>query len=598
MVGDVVHQVEVQVLILLLVASLVGMLARRSRVPYTLALVVAGLGISFVHLPALSDVALTPELLLLLFLPPLLFEAAYHLPFDDLRKNRVHIFYLAIIGVLVATTFTAVLAYAGIHGSGLLSTLGWTEALLFAAVISATDPISVLALFKEMGAPKRLYQVVEGESLINDGMAVVVFVILGAVLGVTSVHGQAPVLEDAHDIAVFAVISFTRISLGGLGVGAAIGALASVLTRQVDDHLIEITLTTLVAWGSFLLAEQLHVSGVLSTVAAGIMMGSFGKYFGMSPSTRMAVQDFWEYMGFLSNSFIFLLIGIELEPSALLRHAPVIAVGFLAVVVARAIVIYGGLPIADRLAAVALPRSWRHILVWGGLRGSLSMVLVLGLPADFPGRSLLIDLVFGVVAVSLFLQGLTMAPLMKKLGLRHTSGLATSRDYERARGRDLAFRQVLNEADRMLEQGLLDELTHGWLRGWYQQAGDRSRREARKLAGTSAEPERLLEGARTLATIEKEAIERAVRSGVISEGSGTELMTELDRRLDGLDRAAGEGEPELLAAMAQLYPVRKPPPASEEARPPDSCPPESGVADSDVTARAAREASPPPSQPD
>ena len=222
---------------------------------------------------------------------------------------------------------------------------------------------------------------------------------------------------------MFAVITFVKTAIGGILAGAAIGGLASVMTRQIDDHLIEVTLTTLVAWGSFLVAEELHVSGVLSTVSAGIFMGSFGKQFGMSASTRLAVQDFWQYMGFLSNSFIFLLIGLELDPGALVQHAPAVMLAFIAVLIARAMLIYGGIPLIDRLST-PLPSRWRHVLVWGGLRGSLSMVLILGLPSDFTGRSFLINLVFGVVSVSLFLQGLTMAPLMKRLGV--TPGNASS----------------------------------------------------------------------------------------------------------------------------------------------------------------------------
>ena len=411
-----VEHVEVQVLILLLIASLVGMIARRIRLPYTLALVLAGLALSFLRLEVLQDLSLTPELLLLLFLPPLLFEAAYHLPFEELRRNAPHIAYLAVPGVLVSVGLTAVASFGLLGASGILPGFDWPLAFLFASVIVATDPISVLALFKEMGAPKRLYQIVEGESLINDGVAVVIFAIVAAALGIDSGHGHAPEIHGTRDLVVFAVTSFVQTGIGGVLVGASIGALVSVVTRQVDDHLIEITLTTLVAWGSFLVAEQLHVSGVLSTVAAGILMGSFGKRFGMTASTRFAVHDFWEYMGFVANSFIFQLIGLELDPSVFWVNALAVTLAFAATCAARAVVVHAGVPFIDRFSA-PLPKAWRHVLVWGGLRGSLSMVLVLGLPTSFPGRSLLLTLVFGVVSVSLFLQGLTVGPLLRRLGV-------------------------------------------------------------------------------------------------------------------------------------------------------------------------------------
>jgi len=550
-----IHHVEVQVLVILLIASVVGIAARRLQQPYTLALVLAGLALSFVELETLKDVALTPELLLLLFLPPLLFEAAYHLPLEDVRKNLVHILFLAVFGVVVGVGLAAALAYGLIHSTGLAPEFNWAHAFLFAATLAATDPISVLALFKEIGAPKRLYQIVEGESLINDGVAVVIFSIVGTVIGLPLAHGGGgghAELHGAQDIAVFAIIAFVKTGFGGLLIGAAIGGLASVTTRSIDDHLIEITLTTLVAWGSFLVAEELGASGVLSTVAAGVVMGSFGSRYGMSASTRIAVVDFWEYMGFVSNSFIFLLVGLELEPSVLFADAGVVVVGFVVLLIARSTLVYFGIPIVDRFTA-PLPRSWRHVLVWGGLRGSLSMVLILGIPMEFPGRHLLVNLVFGVVAISLFLQGLTMGPLMRKLGVQGGKGLAMTQEYELARGRALAYRQVVNEADRLKEEGLIDAATYDRLRGWYAEHHEHAQQKARDLAGDTARPEWLLEGAKTLATIEKEALDHAVRAGVISENAGAEMLDQLDRRLDGLDRASHESEKALLEAFADLY---------------------------------------------
>ncbi len=549
-----VHHIEVQVLILLLIASFVGMIARRLKVPYTLALVVAGLGLGFLKLEPLRGVALTQELLMLLFLPPLLFEAAYHLPFKDVRKNAAHIVFLAVFGVFFCVAVTAVLTYAGLAGFGLMTSLTWGHAFLFGAVIAATDPISVLALFKEVGAPKRLYQLVEGESLVNDGVAVVLFLIISVVLGLPDLHGKHPALSGAQHIITFAVVTFFKTGVGGLLVGAAAGALASVITRQIDDHLIEITITTIVAWGSFLVAEQLHVSGVLSTVAAGVMMGSFGKHYGMSASTRVAVQDFWQYLGFVSNSFIFLLIGLELTPSALVKYGPLIGVGFVAVVGARALLIYGGMPLLDRIA-VPVPSRWRHVMVWGGLRGSLSMVLVLGLPSSFAGRTELVHLVFGVVGASLFLQGLTVAPLMRWLKVIGDGGVATSRHYELARGRAIAARRVLVEADRLVHEGLLDEASHARLRVHYERRHQESREAARMLAGDSAQPERLLEASRTLSLVEQEAIAHTAHAGVVSESVAAELLAEIDARTDGLDRAAHEDEQTLLEAVDAAYPA-------------------------------------------
>ena len=550
-----IHHLEAQVLLLLLIASLVGMGARRLKLPYTLALVLAGLALGFVHLETLHGISLTPELLLLLFLPPLLFEAAFHLHVTEFRKNLVHILFLAGPGVLVAVCCTAALAYAGINLTGLEPEFGWAAAFLFASVISATDPISVLALFKELGAPRRLYLLVEGESLVNDGIAVVVFGVILAILGLPDMHGVETVLEGTGEIIRYATLTVIKSAVGGALIGALIGGIMSVLARQIDDHLIEITLTSVVAWGSFLVAEQLHVSGVLSTVTAGMVVGSYGSHYGMSPTTRLAVHDFWEYMGFLSNSFIFLLIGLELDSSSLLSSLPAIATAFIAVVAARAIVVHSSVPLMNRFTR-PIPMAWRHVMVWGGLRGSLSMVLILGLPADFGARGLLVDIVFGVVAASLFLQGLTMAPLMSKLGVAGTA-VGDDLDYESARGEALASAHVLHHVGELLHDGILDEATHKRLVAWYEVRRGTARARARDLAGETARPERLLEGARALAAVEREALRHAGKIGVLTGDTVRSLLMALDERIQSLDHAAHEGEAQLLSALDEHYPEGK-----------------------------------------
>jgi len=550
-----IHHVEVQVLVLLLVAAFVGMGAHRFRLPYTLALVVAGLALGVLDLGILHDVELNAELLLLLLLPALLFEAAFHIELEEFRRNLVPIFTLAVPGVMLAASATAALAYLALGVTGLVPDFSWREAWLFAAVISATDPVSVLALFRQFGVPKRLYLVVEGESLLNDGVAVVLFVVVSAAYGV-STTGRT--MDADASLLSFGLETFLVMGVGGSLIGAALGGVFTLVTRTIDDHLIETTLTTLLAYGSFLIAEQAHCSGVLSTVFAGIVAGSYGARLGMTASTRNAVEDFWEYMAFLANSFIFLLVGLELVPIDLLREMPAVVLAFVAVGSARAMVVYIGVPISNRFSR-PLPRAWTHVMVWGGLRGSLSMVLILTLPASFPGRAMLVTLVFGVVGVSLFVQGLTMGPLLRRLGL--LEGKQRHDDYERARAIGIMSRRALDELDALARDGVVEPTVVERLRAWYLQRSAQADRTAGEALGAGRFSQQVAETLRRLAEVERRGIREATQAAVIDVDIAERLDRELVMRLAALDEAQGSTAAALDAAIDDLIRDVAPPPA-------------------------------------
>ena len=536
------HHAAIQILLLLLIGSLVGIFARRFKVPYTLLLVVAGIALGFVHLEELEAFELSAEVLFTFLLPALLFEAAFHLQLSDFNKNKLPILTLAVPGVVVAVAVTAVVAKLLIGDTGLRPDFGWAHAALFAAVIAATDPISVLALFKELGVTKRLYLLVEGESLVNDGVAVVLFIIVAAVFGVEVAHGGHHALHGAGEIILYGLKTF--VWMGGVGVfiGAVGGVAVTTLMRQFDDHLVEITLTTVVAYGSFLLAEELHASGVLATVAAGIVTGSFGTRYGMTARTRIAVEDFWEYMAFAANTFVFLLVGLQLEITALLQDALPIVCGFVAMLVGRAVAVYGLLPVS-RFEAQPVPMKWGHVMVWGGLKGSLSMVLILGISQDFAGNELLIRLVFGAVSASLFLQGLTIGPLLAYLGLSGSKN-KDAVAFESERARVLSATHALHTLEELIREGLVDEATSERVRDWYQERRNAAAGRARALAvdGLNDAAQRVLELARQLADVERDAIRHAVRSGVIASEAGDDALLELDERVEALRNAKSDND--------------------------------------------------------
>ncbi len=447
--------VENTLFVLLIVASVVALAARRLRVPYTVALVVVGLGLG--TLPAeitwidLDAVRLTPELLFNVFLPVLLFEAAFHLSWTKFRANLRAILLLAVPGVLAAVGLGGFFAYELEPLADVSVPFG--VALLISSVLAATDPVSVVALFKELGVPKRLSVVMEGESLLNDAVGVVAFTVVCATLGLG--HGEEPVTPMW--VARFLLWEVVV----GVGVGAAVGLLVSWVTTLVDDHLIEIMLTTIAAFGSYLIASAAHASPVLAVVAAGMACGNVGARYGMTPSNRIAVGSFWEYAVFVANGYVFLLVGKEIELFRMLGHVVPVLIAWASLTAARAIVIV----VVERVlarTAEKLERRWSAVLTWGGLRGSLSMVLALSLPTSFEHRDLVLDLTFGVVLVSILVQGPTMGALLRWAGA--IRGGAHHAEYARLRTSLRAVRAALRRLDEMLSRGEVHEQAYDTLR--------------------------------------------------------------------------------------------------------------------------------------
>jgi CPA1 family monovalent cation:H+ antiporter len=393
---------ELGLLLLLMVAALVAVTAKFTRLPYAIGLVLAGLLLG--NALAYSGPHLSRQLLFLVVLPGLLFEAAYQMHFAEFWRARLSILTLAVPGVLVAMFLTAYLVWGGVNALA-PGSLSFIEALVFGALISATDPISVLAIFRTLGVDHRLAVIVEAESLFNDGTAIVIF---GIVLAMAS---GSPLSVGG------AAVEFLRVAGLGVGVGLGVGAGVSLLTRTQDDAMIGITLTMLSAYGAFIAAELLGLSGVIACVVAGMVTGSWGSHGRSGAATRSAVDAFWSYAAFLLNSFVFLLMGVEINLSRLLHYLPQILVGWVAINLARATFVYAKYALMRAAGSGAWPLSWAAVLTWGGLRGGLSMVLALSLPIGFSHRELILHMTFGVVLLTLLVQGLSIRPLLRRVGL-------------------------------------------------------------------------------------------------------------------------------------------------------------------------------------
>lgn len=522
---------EIALIGLLVVAVGVALVAKRLKVPFTIALVVTGLTLGAIRpvmpgLDGLFAIHLTPEILFAVLLPGLLYEAAFHITIRDVARVWRAIGLLAVGGVAVAALVVGLLTWGGLSlfGAG----VPFLAALLFGALICATDPISVLALLKELGVARRLRMVMEGESLVNDGIAVVMFAAIAGVLGVGH-HGAGETVDAAW------ILRLLLWEIGvGILVGTTLGAIQSFITSQVDDHLVEITMTVVVAFGSYLAADSLHASGVIAVVSAGILSGNYGGRYGMSPTTRVAVVSLWEVVTFLANSVVFLLIGLETDLVRLAGRAHLIVLAWLAVVVARAVAVWGLAPLL-RWSRERLEPKWKTVVWWGGLHGALSMVLALSLPHDFVHRELIVDLTFGTVLLSILVQGLTIKPLLRRLGLGSDGDERIA--YDLIHGRMRATGAALRELHRQHEEHRIDNATFDALHEELDARIKQAKLELEEVhhADETRRHEAFTDLRRSLLMIERDSLLSSHSTGAISENAMKDLLREVDERIEELE---------------------------------------------------------------
>ncbi len=523
-------QTELGLVFLLFIAALVAIFVRQFRhIPYTTALVIVGLILAL--FPNFLQLDFSSDVILAVLVPPLLFEATLHIPWAKLKADLSVILLLAIGGTLLGTFLV---------GGVVMFTLGipLAAALAFGALISATDPVAVISFFRTLGVSKRLGILVEGESLFNDGAAIVLFnlALLAGLIGLDS-FGPLQAIQE-----------FLLVSMGGILVGLVMGYIVSALIlKNLDDHLIETATTVALAFGSYVVAESfgkfigittLHFSGILAVVAAGLMVGNIGLQ-NTSPTTRLTLDNFWEFAAYMMNSIIFLAIGLEIELAQLTAFILPILVAVVTVLLSRAMIMYATTAVYSRLSPkrqILMP--FRHVMFWGGLRGAISLALALSLNGNVFGADFALELrvmTFGVVLFTLLVQGTTIEGLIKRLKLSEKP--AQQIELQRRQARLYAKRAGKLELDRLRKDGILYGDMWQAMGEVYDEeiAASKDNLLAHLQYYPEMEQELFLQAREDVLKAERRAVSDAQRRGLITEKVHREMIEELNNRLAALD---------------------------------------------------------------
>lgn len=507
-----VEELAIVLIILLLVATFVAIFSRRFKIPYVTGLVLAGLAITE-FLP--GNIGLDSSLILNLFLPILIFEAAINTDISRLRSTIVPISLLAGPGLIISFGVTGLLIKFGLG-------LDWIPALLVGVILAVTDTVSVIAVFKEVSVPSRLSTIVNGESLFNDGVALVIFSLLVNV----QIMGSFSFINGLQQL--FIVI------VGGTIIGLMVGYLSSGLLSRYDDGLTSILLSVAVALGTFQLGQLLGVSGVVGVVVAGLLVGNIGIKQTASASNRIALYSFWEYAGFGVNTFIFLLIGLEINPLTLWNTLPAVLLAILAYQIGRLLSVYPLLALLQWFDR-PIPLRWKHVLFLGNIKGSLSMAMALTLPATLEGRSQLIALLFGTVLLSLVGQGLSLPGLVKRLNIQDISPFRQR--IQELQAQLMAAKAAQEELSNLLKSGVLPKSIYEEMRASYQVKIAGAEKQLRDIYNIRSEDEdggdrgKLDAVWRQVLMAEKSALNDALRKQILSEEIVQKKVNHLDQQL-------------------------------------------------------------------
>ncbi len=524
--GGLVQQ-ELSFMILLFIAAMVAIVVRRIRLPYTVALVLVGLILSF--FPNFLGFSVSSDLILAILVPPLVFEATLHIPWRKLKKDLLPVLLLAFGGTLVGTFLVGGL----VHFLG----ISWAAALAFGALISATDPVAVIAFFRSLGVSKRLTILVEGESLFNDGVAIVIFNLALAAGTISGSFGLGEALRQ------FFIVAF-----GGVAVGVTLGYVVSyIILKNVDDHLIETATTVALAFGSFVVAESfgqfigvegLHFSGILAVVAAGLMVGNIG-FQNTSPTTKLTLDNFWEFLSFVVNSLVFLLIGLEIELTQLRPNIIPIIVAVLAIILSRGVIIYTFSWVYGRFQPQnRIPFNFQHVMYWGGLRGAISLALALSIEDAVFGPEVALELrvmTFGVVLFTLLFQGMTIEKIINRLKLAEVPPQRV--ELQRRQATLSAKWAGKHELNRLRDDGILFKDIWDSMGQVYDEEIQAKKADLRAHLQDFPELEldMYLQAREDALSAERSAVGEASRRGFISNEVHDELIVELNNRAAALE---------------------------------------------------------------
>lgn len=490
-----------QILLVLATGAAVAIVAKRIKIPYNVALVVVGLVLVILNM--LPDTPMEPSLVLLVFLPILVFQGAISADDVSMRLAARPILALSLPGVAISLLATAAIASWEIG-------LPFSVALLLGAVLAITDTVSVLLAFRSVRVPHRLAAIMEGESLFNDGTALVLVSLTATVV----LQGYA----DPAQIGRMLVVAI----IAGLLIGAALGTLGAIVMRHAPDDLTALLSSIVTVFGTSLVAEMLHGSAVIAVVVAGVLVGREMRTR-LEPSRVLALHSFWEFAAFLINVWLFLLVGMQLQSERLLQEAVPILLAVIALHVGRAVAVYGCFG-ALHMAGERVPWRWQHVMVFGNIKGALSMAAVLALPAGIAYRDRLIAIVFGVTLVTLVTQALPFRAFLNWLGVAQDAGDV---EADERRAILIGARRGQAELDSLLAAGLLSRHEHAEQWAAFQRDIIESERVLRRL---DDDPHASVSRPSVLAA-RKAAILDAARRGLITERTAAASVAALDKQI-------------------------------------------------------------------